>query len=103
MLHVAVGRAEETSRKPAPQPPVVMARRPRYRNLALRFGAWRSRVECQAFLKLCARPLLALEPVPEERQVRIIKTIAWVCSEGESDGQGHAASPRYVRVQVGGR
>ena len=39
---------------------------------------WRSHAECQAFLDLVARPLLALELVPEERQVKIIKTIAWV-------------------------
>ena len=64
-----------------------MARRPRYRYIALRFeqgewwrlaGVWKSHADCEEFLNVLVRPLLEYEEDPEERHVKVKKIIAWV-------------------------
>ena len=58
--------------------------RPRYRWLVLRWergewhqlaGPWKSEEDAEEFCAVMARPMLSWESDPEERQLRIFKTI----------------------------
>ncbi len=76
--------------------------RPRYRWRVLRWergewcrlvGDWKWEKDVEEFTQVMVRPMLAWEPDPEERQLRIIRTIVFRAREPRRGQRGWACSP----------